>query len=96
MITIEMPDPSLLRHYPEAPTLAVLDAARVAAELALREEHPTADDLPFDPDHDVPPSLVTAHLIITRAVELRDLLHLYSAAIRRAVPTHLDIADTLF
>jgi len=96
MITVAMPDPRLLRHFPEAPTLAVLDAALVAAELALREEHPTVDDVPFDPEHDVPASLVTAHLILTRTIELRDLLHLYSAAVRRAVRFHFDPDDGLF
>jgi hypothetical protein len=85
MITVTMPDERVLHHFPEAATLAVLDAALAAAESALRAEHPTVDDLPFDPDHDVVPSLLTAHLVLSRAAELRDLLHLYAAAVRRAV-----------
>jgi hypothetical protein len=96
MITIAMPDPRLLHHFPEATILAVLDATLVAAELALREEHPTVDDVPFDPEHDVPPSLVTAHLIITRTIELRELVSLYSAAVRRAVHFHFDPDDGMF
>jgi hypothetical protein len=40
VITVAMPDQDVLRHFPEATTLAVLDAALVAVELALREEHP--------------------------------------------------------
>jgi hypothetical protein len=85
VITVELPDPRLLHHFPEAALLAALDATLAAAELALREEHPTVDDLPWDPEHDVPPSLVTAHLIITRTIELRALLDLYRAAVLRAV-----------
>jgi hypothetical protein len=96
VISIDMPDPRVLRYFPEAPTLAVLDAALVAVELALREEHPTVDDVPLDPEHDVPPSLVTAHLIVTRTIELRDLLHLYAAAVRRAVQLDFDIDDDIF
>ena len=85
MTTIAMPDPQLLDLFPEAAALAVLDAALVAAELVLRAEHPTLDDIPFDPEHDIVPSLLTAHLILSRSAELRDLLQLYSAAVRRAV-----------
>ena len=96
MITVPMPDPRWLPHFPEATVLAVLDAALVAAELALRKEHPTVDDVPLDPEHDVPPSLVTAHLILTRTIELRDLLGLYSAAVRRAVGHRFDPDDGLF
>ena len=85
MTTIAMPDPQLLDLFPEAAALAVLDAALAATELVLRAEHPTVDDVPFDPEHDIVPSLLTAHLILSRSAELRDLLQLYSAAVRRAV-----------
>jgi hypothetical protein len=78
-------DERVLQHFPEAATLAVLDAALTATEQILRAEHPTVDDVPFDLEHDVAPSLFTAHLILRRADELRDLLDLYSAAVYRAV-----------
>ncbi len=90
MVTVAMPDPHLLRHFPEATTLAVLDAALVAAELALREEHPAIDDVPLDPEHDISPALLTAHMILTRTMELRHLVHLYSAAARRSVRYHCE------
>jgi len=90
VITVAMPDQDVLRHFPEATTLAVLDAALVAVELALREEHPAIDDVPLDPEHDISSAFLTAHLILTRAVELRDLVHLYSAAIHRAVRYHFE------
>jgi hypothetical protein len=70
-------------HFPEAAPLALLDAALVDVEFSLRAEHPADDDLPLDPDHDVAPSLLTAHLIVSRCSELRSLLGLYAAALRR-------------
>lgn len=85
MLTIEMLDERVLRLFPEATVLAVLHAALAAAELALRVEHPTADELPLDPRHDIAPSLLTAHLVLSRSAELRHLLQLYSAAVVRAV-----------
>ena len=91
-----MPDQGVLHHFPEAALLAVLDAALAAAELAIRAEHPTVDDLPLDPDHEIVPSLLTAHLILSRTVELRDLIHLYSAAVRRAVGVCRAQDDTIF
>lgn len=90
MITIAMPDEKVLHHCPEAGILALLDAALAAAETALRAEHPTVDDLPFDHEHDIAPSLLTAHLLLSRAAELRDLLHLYSAAVHRSFRVDLD------
>ena len=91
-IALQIPDERLLHHFPKAACLAVLDAALAAVQSVLRAEHPTIDDIPFDPEHDVAPSLITAQLILSRAGELRDLLRLYSAAARRAV-NHLDDGD---
>lgn len=85
MIDLHMPDQSLLQHFPEAPTLAVLDAALAATELALGQEHPAVEGLLSDPCYEVPPTLLTAHLLMARTSELRDLLRLYSAAVRRAI-----------
>lgn len=92
-ITLQIPDEQLLHHFPEAACLAVLDAALAAVQCVLRAEHPTVDDIPFDPEHDVVPSLLTANLILARASELRELLRLYSAAVRRAV-NQLDDGDS--
>jgi hypothetical protein len=46
----------------------------------------------------VPASLLTAHLIVSRATELRELLHLHSAAVLRAVEFEFDSspADGIF
>jgi hypothetical protein len=88
MVTIPLPDPAVLHHFPEAATLALLDAALAAVELALRSEHPAVDDIPLDPDHDIVPSLLVAHLLVSRCSELRSLLDLYAAALRRCV--HLE------
>jgi hypothetical protein len=91
MIALPMPDHRLLRHFPEASTLAVLDAALAATELGLGEEHPAVEGLLANPHFDPPPTLLTAHLLLTRVAELRDLLRLYSAAVRRAIgPVEID------
>jgi len=93
MVTIPLPDPAVLHHFPEAATLALLDAALATVEMTLRAEHPAVDDVPLDPEHDVVPSLLTAHLIVTRCSELRSLLDLYAAALRRRV--HFERDDDL-
>lgn len=94
MITLPMPDERLLRHFPEASTLAVLDAALAATELGIGEEHPAVDGLLRDPCCELPPTLLTAHLLLNRIAELRHLLRLYSAAVRRAIGTlHVDDPD---
>jgi hypothetical protein len=88
MASIPLPDSTVLHHFPEAATLALLDAALAATELTLRAEHPTVDDVPLDLHHDIVPSLLTAHLIVSRCAELRSLLDLYAAVLRRCV--HLE------
>lgn len=85
VITIELLDERVLQHFPEAAVLVVLDAALAATELALRVEQPAVDDLPFDASHEIAPSLLTAHLVLSRSAELRLLLQLYSAAVLRAI-----------
>jgi hypothetical protein len=86
-----MPEQPLLRHFPEAVTLAVLDTALAATELAMGEENPAVEALLVDAYADVPPTLLTAHLLLARIAELRDLLRLYSAAVCRAVgPLQID------
>lgn len=96
MISIPMPDERLRRHFPEATTLALLDAALAATQLEMGEEHPAAEALLFDLRDDVPPTLLTAHLLLTRTTELRELLHLYCAAVRRALGPLPDDDDGLF
>lgn len=93
MVNIPLPEPTVLHHFPEAATLALLDAALAAVEMTLRAEHPTVDDVPFDLEHDVVPSLLTAHLIVSRCSELRSLLGLYAAALHRCVRFESDDAD---
>lgn len=90
MANIPLPDSTVLHHFPEAATLALLDAALAATAISLRAEHPTVDDVPLDLRHDVVPSLLTAHLIVSRCAELRSLLDLYAAALRRCVPLEHD------
>jgi hypothetical protein len=93
---IPLPDSRVLHHFPEAATLALLDAALATAELSLRSEHPTLDDLPLDPNHDIVPTLLAAHLIVSRCAELRSLLYLYAAALRRCVDFTPDLEPDPF
>ena len=97
-VIIAMPGVRALHFFPEAASLAVLEAALVAVETIIHAEHPTVDDVPFDSEHDVVPSLLTAHLILSRAAELRDLLHLHTIAVRSAFRTTSvpDPDDALF
>lgn len=91
MIGLRMPEPHLLHRFPESTTLAVLDAALAATQLTLGAEYPAIEDLIFDPSREVPPTLLTAHLLMARTSELRDMLRLYSAAVHRAIgPLHSD------
>jgi hypothetical protein len=93
LLHVSLPDERTLQHFPESSVLCVLDAALGAAELTLLTEHPCAIDLPLDPEHDIAPSLLTAHLILSRARELRHLLDLYSAACHRALAWDDDADD---
>lgn len=90
---IALPDERTLAHFPEAALLALLDAVLVATAMTLRAEHPTVDEVPLDPEHDVAPSLLTAHLLLGRAEELRDLIRIYTRSVERAVGYHLDPDD---
>lgn len=95
MSVLRRPHQHWLHHFPEATTLAVLDAALAATELAINEQHPAIESLLLDPNIELPPTLLTAHLLLARVSELRDLLHLYSAAVRRAIGP-LDFDDEPF
>jgi hypothetical protein len=90
MTTIVMPDQRVLRHFPEAPALAVLDAALVAVELVLREEHPALDHAPLSPEYDISPLALSAYLILTRTLELRELIRFYSGGVDRSLCYHFD------
>lgn len=71
--------PSEVRREPELPTLAVLDAALMAARAALIAEHPDAGCL--HTAGPVPPLLMVAALLVDRTHELRALLTRYRRAL---------------
>ena len=85
-----MPDEGVLHHFPEAASLAVLEAALPAVELALREEHPALDHTQLDSEHDVSSLALIAYLILTRSIELRRLVRLYSSGVGRTIRFHFD------
>ncbi len=88
--TIMMPDERALRLFPEAAALAVLEAALAAAELALRDEHPTLEYTLIDPEHDSSALPLTASLILSRTVELRRLVRFYSRGVTRTIRSYSD------
>lgn len=82
MIRIELPESAELRCAQEGGVLALLDAALVVAEQALRAEHPAIDPgFPLDAS-ELPSDTITAILLIRRMYDLRRLLSLYAAAAR--------------
>ena len=86
-----MPDEGVLHHFPEAASLAVLEAALAAVELALREEHPALEHTQLDAEHDISSLALTGYLILTRSIELRRLIRLYSSGVARTVRFHFDV-----
>jgi len=91
-----MPDDGVLHHFPEAASLAVLEAALAAVELALREEHPALEHTQLDPEHDLSSLALTGYLILTRSIELRRLVRFYCAGVGRTARFHFDAdADDL-
>jgi len=85
MNALPLPDARLSYHFPEASLLATLDAALAATDLALGEEHPAAEALLLEPNAEPPATLLEAYLLRLRIGELRGLLHLYRAAVCRAI-----------
>ena len=86
-----MPDEGVLHHFPEAASLAVLEAALAAVELALREEHPALEHTQLDPEHDLSSLALTGYLILTRSIELRQLVRLYRTGVGRTIRFHFDV-----
>lgn len=93
---LRMPDERTLEQLPEAALICLLDTTLSAVEMALRAEHPPVEQLPFDPTHEIVPSLLLAHLIISHAQQLRQSLRLYDAAVRRAVGWQREAVEDIF
>lgn len=75
-------DPRALAAAPELASLAIVEAALIAALVALRVEHPTLDDL-AEPQE--PPSLHRARSLVASAAVLAVSLRRYRVAVLAAL-----------
>lgn len=91
--TLEIDD-DLFHHFPDVPPIVVLDAALATVAAVIWEEHLPEPALLLDPDHLPEPACMTSHLVITCIGELRHLLRLHLAEMKRALPPSQD--DCLF
>lgn len=80
MISVELPETADLRAAPELAALALLHAALVVADQALRREHGDLDGLL---GFERPAELVAAYALGHAIHELRALLVVYAKAARR-------------
>lgn len=87
-------DEDLFRHFADVPPIVVLDAALATAAAVIWEEHRPEPALLLDSEHLPEPACMTSHLVVTRINELRHLLRLHLAEMKRALPPSQD--DYLF
>lgn len=86
MTTIHLPDSVDLRTMPELGALALLDAALVVADQVLEREHANLYSALERPGIERTPEVVIAYLLVRSMTDLRRLLGLYAAAVRRSQP----------
>jgi len=84
----------LLHQFPDVPPIVMLDAALATVAAVVWEEHRPEPLLLLDPDHIPETACLTSHLLIERIRELRHLLRLHLAEMRRVLPSNQD--DRLF
>lgn len=83
MRSLELPDSIDLRTAPELGSLALLDAALIIAAETLRLEHADLGAVLQQADIRRPPDALIAALVAERCREMRALLRMYAAAVRR-------------
>lgn len=76
----------LLHHFADVPPIVILDAALATVATVVWEEHRPEPLLLLDPDHVPETACLTSHLIIERIRELRHLLRLHIAEMKRVLP----------
>ena len=87
-------DDELLHQFADVPPIVMLDAALATVAAVVWEEHRPEPLLLLDPDHVPETACLTSHLIIERIRELRQLLRLHLAEMKRVLPPSQD--DQLF
>jgi hypothetical protein len=83
MIAVPLPESSDLRVARQRGVLALLDAALLVADQALRVEHPDFQTALNPAVPDPPPDVTAAFFLVHRIRDLRSLLLVYGAAVRR-------------
>ena len=87
-------DNDLLHHFADTAPIVVLDAALASAAAVLWDEHQPEPELLLDPDHFPESACMTSHMVISHIAELRHLLRLHLAEMKRTLPSCED--DNLF
>ncbi len=83
-------DDELLHQFPDVPPIVMLDAALAMVAVVVWEEHRPEPLLLLDPDHVPETACLTSHLIIERIRDLRHLLRLHLAEMKRVLPSNPD------
>ena len=79
-------DENLLQLSADVPLLVILDAALATAATVIWDEHCPEPELLLDRDHVPEPACMTSHLLIVHIEQLRHLLRLHLAEMRRVLP----------
>ncbi len=87
-------DQNLMQLSADVPLLVVLDVALVTAATVIWDEHRPEPELLLDAGHVPEPACLTSHLLIAHINELRHLLRLHLAEMKRVLPPDQD--DHLF
>ena len=87
-------DDELLHQFADVPPIVMLDAALATVAAVVWEEHQPEPSLLLDPDHIPETACLTSHLLVIHIRELRHLLRLHLAEMKRVLPTSQD--DHLF
>ena len=81
-----MSDDELLHQFADVPPIVMLDTALATVATVVWEEHRPEPSLLLDPDYIPEPACMTSHLLIARIKELRHLLRLHLAEMKRVLP----------
>jgi hypothetical protein len=79
-------DDELLHHFADVPPIVMLDTALATVAAVVWEEHRPEPSLLLDPDHVPETACLTSHLIVECIKELRHVLRLHLAEMKRALP----------
>jgi hypothetical protein len=79
-------DDHLMQLSADVPPIVMLDAALATVATVVWDEHCPEPELLLDPDHVPETACLTSHLIIERIRELRHLLRLHLAEMKRVLP----------